>query len=302
MKVRRSMAALGAVLALIALEAEGQLEGLLQRAMRSGGVAATAPARPVAVVTQGSAALPAGTQLYVGQTVELGGGQVTIAYLSPCAIEVVRGGTLTVAPFGSVVTGGSITSGAGSCDPARILSVAPSIPAVPGTVTVPEAPGTVTEPGVIVVRELLMLTGFPVVEVPDAAGFVFQWSDNTGVLAVWQVGPTDARLIWEDLGRGRGVFYPTAAPQFEVGPVYAAQHETETVFFRLVGPPSPQIITLDLGGPSRTGSGTGGAPGGGSRGDGPSGGDGPAGRPSSGGQNGGEGGTGGTGGSFTGSG
>src|SRR5690554_5013309 len=119
-KTCRRIALAAGLAGLTAAQAYGQLDGLMQRALSAGGVAATAPARPVAVVTAGTASLPAGTQLYVGQSFEVGSDQVTLAYLSPCAIETVRGGSVTVAPFGSVVSGGTLASGGTSCTPGRL--------------------------------------------------------------------------------------------------------------------------------------------------------------------------------------
>lgn len=230
-------------LALGAWPAVAQLEGLFQHAMATGGLAASEPARVVAVVTTGNGSVPVGTQLHVGDHFDAGRGEIAITYLQPCAVEQVSGGSVTIGPFSSDVAGGRAVGG-GSCHGASL-----------GVGTGGTVAGVPDEPGTVVVRNFMLIGPRPPVRtVPNGDGFLFDWPGGRGLLTVWEVKDDGMTLIWEDLGRGTGVFYPSAAPKFVVGPVYAVLQDGRYVFFRLAVTPTHEIAKISLGGPGGGGA------------------------------------------------
>jgi hypothetical protein len=246
-------AGIAVALALGAWPAVAQLEGLFQQAMRAGGLAASAPARVVAVVTEGGGGLPVGRELHVGDRFDVGRGEVAVTYLDPCAVERISGGSVTIGPFSSDVAGGSVTDAGGSCHGGGVGLGA----GVPGGGTTTGEPD---EAGVVVVRNFMIIGPRPPVRtVPNGDGFLFDWPGGRGLLTVWQVADDGMTLMWEDLGRGTGVFYPSAAPKFVVGPVYAVLQDGKYVFFRLSQTPTHEIAKITIGG--RTGGSSGGSSG-----------------------------------------
>lgn len=236
-----------AALALGAWPAVAQLEGLFQRAMAAGGLAASEPARVVAIVTEGGGGLPVGRELHVGDRIDTSRGDVTVTYLQPCAIERISGGSATIGPFSSDVAGGRVTGTGGSCHAGGV-----GLGGVPGGGT---TTGDPDEAGVVVVRNFMLIGPRPPVRtVPNGDGFLFEWPGGRGLLTVWEVHDSGMSLIWEDLGRGTGVFYPSAAPKFVVGPVYAVLQDGKYVFFRLAQTPTHEIAKITIGGSSGGGS------------------------------------------------
>jgi hypothetical protein len=185
-------------------------------------------AAPTAIVEEAAGLRTPGiaefSYLQPGQQIELGPqGSLRLTYFSSCAVEVIRGGSVTVGTVSSVVAGGKVERSSTQCE-AQQVAVTSSTEEVGASVK------RVTPFDPAVWAEATVSTQRP----------SFAWTGGDATLRIVELDAPEPRVSWQGRVKGPLATYPKDAAPLQIGMPYRVELET-------AGGPLAAVFSVDPG-------------------------------------------------------